>query len=513
MATRPNVIFIMTDQQRADSLGCYGNGLVKTPNLDRMAKGGAQVDHAFVSSPLCVPSRCSMMTGRYPAVTRSHTNMMLMGQDEEHLPKVLQEQGYKLALIGKNHCFHPSTLRGWDFTYIETHAGPQDPADAARGAELAAARKEVFFNHAVSSAALPFPKEDFGTHRITEQALAFLGRASEADDPFFLWLSYPDPHPPYVIPAEMEGTYDPAEISLPPREPGDFADKPVWQWLTSQMMGLGEKSEDELRLLIARYYAMVTFVDEGVGRVLDSLESAGLAENTLVVFVSDHGDFLGEHSSVEKGPALYDALLHVPLLFYWPGKILPQRIGGTMVESIDLYPTILDYLNLSLPRGVQGSSLKPLLDGKSQQHKDEVFASLGLAGSARTITRDEAADVVVRRKREYDEDPTCRDFRWICPERRSNPGVMIRTREWKLVYYSSGEGELYNLRDDPDEYTNLYGRAEHARTAEALRAKLLGFMLESVDHRLPLGFDPELKASAGGHFEAGAEEIPEGSAS
>jgi arylsulfatase A-like enzyme len=160
--------------------------VLQTPNLDKIADMGARVEKAFVSCPLCVPSRCSIMTGRYPSVTRSHSNATLLGTDEEDLAKILRVNGYRLALAGKNHCFRPDSLATWDFVYEEDHIGPRNHPDEERLSAFTQDLSEVYHRHAVSSAALPYPKEDFGTYRITEQALRFLWHASDAADPFFL---------------------------------------------------------------------------------------------------------------------------------------------------------------------------------------------------------------------------------------------------------------------------------------------------------------------------------------
>jgi arylsulfatase A-like enzyme len=288
--------------------------------------------------------------------------------------------------------------------------------------------------------------------------------------------------------------YHPDDVVLPEREPNDFSEKPVSQWVMSHLMALDEKDEHDLRTLIARYYAAISFIDSCIGQVLDIVHNTSLAENTLIVFISDHGDFLGEHSSVEKGPALYDSLIHVPLLFSWPGHIQPQLVRETLVESIDLFPTILDYLGLNTPRGCQGRSLKPLLDGKSNQHKDTVYGFISLGAQQHSFSREDAANIVVRRLAEYDQNPHCRVFRWITPERNASLGVMIRTQDWKLIHYVSGDGELYNLQDDPAEFHNLYGKSEYLETEQALRNQLLDFLIGSFDKRPPLGFDPTLHA-------------------
>jgi arylsulfatase A-like enzyme len=491
----PNVVLVMTDQQQAKALGCYGHPVVRTPNLDALARDGAQLDWAFVPMPLCVPSRCSLLTGRYPTVTRSRGNGAFLGTDERDLAKVLREQGYNIALCGKNHCYHPDVLATWDYVYEEDHVGPRNHPDEERLAELSQARIAAYHPHAIGSAALPWPKEEFGTYRITQAALEYLEqRSAEPSQPFFLWLSYPDPHPPYVVPEELDGMYDPASIPLPPPEPNDFADKPVSQWVMSHLQQIHSKGEHALRQQIARYYTNITFIDEQVGRVMHALEQSGLRENTLVIFTADHGDFAGEHSCVEKGPSFYDCLVRAPLILHWPGHISPQRIGHTMCETIDAMPTILEYLNLQVFPAIQGRSLKPLLEGQAAKHKEAVFAFHG-GHHRRPLTREEAAAAVERRLADYDANPKSRVFRWITPERMCAAGAMVRTKDWKLVHYVSGEGELYDLSNDPDELHNLYAKPEYGGVVSRLRAHLLDKMILGFDPRMPQGFDPTLHAT------------------
>jgi len=486
--TKPNVILVMTDQQGAWTLPSYGNTIAKTPTFDRLAAESIQWDWCFVQQPVCVPSRISIHTGRYPAAHRSRGNNAFVGTDESTLPHILREQGYTIALTGKNHCIRPDDLATWDYVYEVDHLGPRDPTDEARLRHVEDARAEVYYKRAVSYATLPFPKEEFGTYLIRDAADAFLRR--QHDKPFFLWLSFPDPHPPYTIPEELGDRYDAESIPLPPKEPKDFADKPPRYRFMSRMMETHRASDREMRELIATYYTMISMVDDALASLMQTLEETGLDQETLVIFISDHGDFVGHHNMVEKGPSLFDSLVHVPLYFRFPGRLAPRRVSDTLIESIDVMPTILDLLGIDIPRGVQGISALPCMTGERAMHRAAVFSQSGTRGVP--IAADEVDRAVAFRQEEYRKDPGCRRFPWITPERAGGRMFMVRTLDWKYVHHVGASGELYDLTSDPGELVNRFDDPACSPVLAEMRSQLIDLMAQTEDPRLPAGFDPGL---------------------
>ncbi|NLF40983.1 sulfatase-like hydrolase/transferase [bacterium] len=483
MPRTPNILWIMTDQQRADALGCV-TPWMHTPHMDRLAAQGAHVRTMFAQSPVCVPSRVNFITGRYPHSHRVRENRMMCGPFEPHLFRVLKRAGYRLGIAGKNHMFYKDELANMD---VDATRADQDLPDTTEAEAYRAHIKQV--NARMSSTGCwagacfhEFPEEFTRTHRTGAAAVKFI-EEQPAGQPFFLWASFADPHAPHTAPARFAQLYPPDRMPVPPGalagETGaEVGGKPSRQAIKRKAQGMVEAPEEGVRRYVAVYSAMISFVDEWVGRILDALDARGMADNTIVVFTADHGDFRGEHGMVKKDLVLYDCLLNIPFIMRYPRVIAPRRVEGTLAEQVDILPTLLDYAGIPSPDGLQGRSMRPLLDGKTDRWKDEVFAEIcppDYRNPYRTF------DAFMNEWRENRETPG-HLLQWTASF--NVPGEFVkavRTRTRKYVWYAHGEEELYDLANDPGETVNRADDPAYAADKQLLKLRLLEWHALSED--------------------------------
>ncbi len=483
---RPNVVVIMTDQQKATAIDLYG-GPVRAPNLSRIVAGGILYEHAFTPHPLCVPARVAFWTGRWPHATGARTNEIPMPRGETHLAGLLHGAGYRLGLFGKNHCFQQEDLDryfarvspaghgdriGPGVTMVRSAMAPApDPASlsSTEGFRRPVARVR------------PEPPQESATYRVTEEACRFLEEHAGDDQPLCLWVSIPDPHEPYQVPEPYASLYPPQSVPLPPWKPGELETKPerqrVYQWL----LRWHDLSEADARLASSVYFGMIAFIDERVGVLLDTLERLGLREDTVVVFTSDHGDYMGEHRMLIKSNAFYDCLTRVPLLVSWPGHLPAGQRRQELVSTIDVMPTILRGLGMDVPAGVHGQVL-PGAPG-APPPREAVFAEYGAGGPPVTLQ-----DV-----QRLFPPGTPRALHPLLREREGQGhGKMVRTRRWKYTHDIVGDGdELYDLQVDPWELTNLAADPRQAGVVSEMRRRLLDWCLETENGRpVPLYYRP-----------------------
>lgn len=477
-----NAIVIMTDQQRADSLGCYGNPIARTPTLDGLAAAGVRFHHAFAVTPLCVPSRASFWTGRYPSVHGSRTNEVLLQDTERTYLDVFRQHGYAIGLAGKNHCFKDVTRSNlFDYWFEARHTGVL--SDALTGSQRSARdfqRSPRLLKGSCATGVNPELPQDCTTALVTDAAIEFIDTVGDSR-PFFLWLSYPDPHSPYQAPEPYATMYDRSAVPLPPQRPNAYGAKPKRQAVAREMFGMNSASEAQLREVIAMYLGMVSYVDDQVGRLISELEKRGLRDDTLIVFTSDHGDFMGEHGLVRKSNALYDALVRVPLVF--AGSMCRAGVvSDRLVENIDVLPTVAAMLGIASPEGIHGRPFDDeiVVSDSTREARRFVYAESGYHGAPVDNTAG------------Y-ETPTgpidssvvpwgARATTWRGQAR------MIRTHEFKLIFYPDEDGELYDLRSDPWELSNLYMRPEYAAVRTALIEQLCSALICATD---PLPTVPE----------------------
>lgn len=450
--TAPNILWICTDQQRWDTLGCYGNRLTKTPNLDRLATSGVVFDRAYSQSPVCTPSRASLLTGRYPRTTRCRQNGQSIPVDEILVTQILADAGYIGGLSGKLHlstCHpaeSPGTERrindGYDEFHWSHHPDPDWPTNEyihwLRGQGAEYCRQSIAESSYVN---FGMPEKYHHTTWCAQQAIDFIECNARFGHPWFFSVNVFDPHHPFDPPAEFLQRYLERldEIPLPDYADGELDDKPVFQRVDHAGAYGGDAgyaftdmTGTDHRMIRAAYWAMCDLIDVQVGRMLASLDRTGQRDNTVVVFTTDHGEMLGDHGIYLKGPYFYEPAVHVPLLISWPGAIEGGRRSQALVELVDLAPTLLDAAGLARHAGMQGRSLWPMLSGQHglDQHHEDVYSEYYNAmpwhkdpAAYTTMLRTETHKLVVTHGLATDElydlleDPLERHNRWEDPTR------------------------------------------------------------------------------------------------
>ena len=446
--TPPNVLFVTVDQMRGNCIGAVGHPNVRTPSLDRMAREGTLFRNGFASGPVCVPARKSCFSSRHP-----HEHGSLTNNDGEMLPwqgsmlERFAKRGYRTAWVGKNHTYDQSALREIDYTDI-------------RSREAFRAYNGFVPPHWHS--AVYWPEEDCYPHINTQSAIKFIGQAGS--DPFFLHVSYFDPHPPYMAPARYAARYDSGDMVLPAR--ADPAALSVRLERFARAMGFGELDREDLTETMRYYYAQIEWgVDQPLGRLLRALEDRGLAENTVVALTADHGDFMGDYGMVRKGMFLYDSLLHVPLLWWAPGRIAPGGRTDALAQSTDLFPTLVELTGGDPVPEASGVSLADTLLGRDEG-RPEIFTSAAYG--------DLDPDVLPPDLAPDEKQGIPRHTRVLRPTMRPmHRTKMVRTREWKFILNESEPAELYSIADSPPkERENLATSPEHAAVRRSLEKKL-----------------------------------------
>lgn len=426
MSKRPNFLFIITDQHRADHLGCTGNPIVQTPNIDGIAAKGARWDRFYVANPICMPNRASIMTGRMCSNHGARHNGIPLSKDHTTFVELLRDAGYRTGLIGKSHLQSftglPATnqyeaaeglqapspgLRDaiknnrhgseydlevvpkwttpiaermdetfYGFEHVEIAADHADKADGDY--KLWAKQQRNDFDDLVGpdnaleddSINAPqawrtaVPEELYSTNWIADRSEAFLAEQVEGDEPFFLQMSFPDPHHPFTPPGKYWDMYDPADIELPASfGKGDLP--PIKAMREAMEQGTDPRdnqnpfavTEDEARAIIALTYGMITMIDDAVGRVLKRLEDLGLAEDTIVIFTSDHGDYMGDHGLMLKLLLHYQGIIKVPFIWHDPKAPKHGQVNRDLGSSIDISTTILARAGVQPYNGIQGRDL------------------------------------------------------------------------------------------------------------------------------------------------------------
>ena len=457
---RPNVVFLISDDLSASALACYGNVDCATPNIDRLAARGVRFTHAYCQYPVCAPSRAALMSGLYPQAIGVDGNggARKFAKNLGERPSLGQHfiaAGYYTARVSKiYHMRVPGDITaGVDGP---DHVESWTERFNCQGPEWATAGEHAMLSNETLN---PVPDKHynlgFGTAFYSVQAAPGSTRQPDAqaadkaielmrthrDEPFFLAVGFVRPHVPLVSPAEYYSPYAPQGLALAEAHSGDWDDipKPGISGYNSKRRGL--ESADKQREVLQAYYAAVTFMDAQVGRVLDELEDLGLADDTIVVFASDHGFHLGEHDFWQK-LSLHEESARIPMIFAGPG-IEPGE-SAALTEQIDLYPTFASLAGLSVPEHCQGQDLSPLFTGAESSVRDAAYCRKGGAH-------------------------------------------LIRTSEFAYIEYPQGEVELYDMLRDPQQFTNLAEVASYAETraalAEALRRKLAEITAAGVPAR------------------------------
>lgn len=480
MSETPNVIVIMTDQQKATASHLYGNSFCRTPALEQMADEGVLFEHAFTPHPLCMPARVSFWSGRWPHSHGGRRNETPMSPETVHAFRIWKEQGFRTGLIGKNHCFEdPSDLALFDIWCEISHGGlpvedttrgmtwfrPREGVDAAHELRRLLTPQNPRFGYGVTD----HPLEDYGTGLVTGQTVRFLEEFG--DEPFALWVSYPDPHEPWVCPRSYAERFPPDVLELPPQREDEFDEgAPERNQILYEMLNWRDDPIEDVYGMLAVYYGMIQFIDDGVGQILRALDRLDLRRKTIVVFCSDHGDFSGEHGMQCKGGVFYDCLTRVPLIFSWPGEIPEGLRDDSMANLVDVVPTLLRLQSIEIPDSMQGEPLPTVSDGHA---RNVTFSEYGAGGPPFRRADLEQLD------RPWGRRTLIESLRWREAEGRRK---MVRTRRWKLVHDPMGDmDELYDLESDPWELHNRIPEPELAPVVAQLMRYLANWMIRTED--------------------------------
>jgi arylsulfatase A-like enzyme len=414
-----------------------------------------------------------------------------MPDDTPHPFRVWKERGYHCGLIGKNHCFQQKDYETLFGTWLEmNHSGLADNGRkkgkwSTDPSPLTAVYREADRRLTGPDRHLkcyvPDCKPEAHTTGLAgAEACNFITR--HAGEPFALWVSFPAPHEPYIVPKRYYDRIDPAEVEIPPFSPEELKTAPERTRFLYRMLNAEGRRED-LKNTVRAYLANTLFIDDMVGKILDSLESEGLRENTLVVFCSDHGDFSGEHNMTVKGGCFYDCLTRVPLVLSFPGSIPEGKTETGMVNLVDVIPTIFALTDGTAPPYSTGTPLPVCTDTPP---RDAVFSEYGAGMELLPAAVEEEA-----LKKHTGMDAVMATLRWREAEGRRK---MIRTGKWKYTRDPMDPvDELYDLENDPLERCNLAGKNEYREIILQLRVRLLDWALENEDP-VPVSLpDPKLE--------------------
>ncbi|MBN1417954.1 MAG: sulfatase-like hydrolase/transferase [Planctomycetes bacterium] len=435
---RPNVLLIMTDTQRKDDMGIYGNPAIRTPNLDAIARGGVRFESAFSQAPVCMPARATIFTGRYPMAHRVRSNGVPLPRDEQTLAHLFARAGCRTGGAGKFH-FIPHFPYRSPLPMMETHPEPYygfqefHLGEDGRSGEHWVWMKRTHPEY-VDKPDHQIPPELHNSHWVADHTIDFIRRCAADGRRFFAFASFVDPHQPYNPPPPYRGMYREADMPPPLRREGEL-DRSRFKKLAENLKAMN----DRVAYHRTQHYGEMTFIDDSVGRIVKTLEDVGLREDTIIAFVADHGDMLGDHWLWWKGPYHYPGCSNVPLFFDWPGHLVPGKVVRGFAQQTDVLPTLLDLAGIEIPPGVQGRSLRAVLE---TDRTDTGYESAYIEYATRGAIHPDFPGGS-RAGREGNDRPV--------------DTFTIRTESWRCTVHSGlSQGELYDLEEDPDEFVNLW---------------------------------------------------------
>lgn len=514
-----NILLIHTDQQRTDTMGCYGNKIVKTPNIDKLAEQSTVFTNAHCAHPLCSPSRATWITGEYNHSHGLWRNGIQLSEERDNVVKSLANEGYETGIIGKGHympyegdpdlfCesmhlsnpnFKVTEEKCWDFwknhkfeqgfygfkdVRLGLGHGDYGMTGGHYGLWLYENHRDLvprFFREQGLSEDTSFdawkstvPLEVHSTTWMANQADDFFEKNRE--NKFFLSIGLQEPHPPFQPPEPYCHMYNPEDMPDPIGDINDFGEElpaHIRHYITRQNMpNMTLKRQKEI---LALYYGMMTLVDDTVGNILESLEKHGLRENTVVIYTSDHGDWMGDHGLNRKGAVHSKGLTQIPMIINWP-SVSKQQVVEDVASQIDLAATIYDVANIRPHYTNQGKSLRNILDGEVSSHREYAYLehchecyrpggtfeqNLFMHVDADKREQTVRTDIV----NALDEDILMKT---------------VVTNEYRFTYAPAIQyGELYDLVNDPEECHNLFGKDRDLQT------KAEGVLLKAVIEATP----------------------------
>ena len=462
---RPNVVLFMTDQWRAKDSGYWGNAVIESPHIDRLASEGGGFRRCFVQNPVSTPSRASMASGWYCHVDGHRTMHRMLRRHEPNLLRYFKEAGYHVWWGGKNDMIAEEAVAASCHDRV-TGAGGREAFDRSPW-KLGDRLYHTFLWGEVPENYSASLEDDY----VAEQAVKFIKHPPA--EPYFMLVNQVYPHPPYAVAEPYFSMYDRSGVPFPVRPPEGFAGKPKILRRVHERMRMDEITDDELREMVAVYYGMITKVDRNLGGLVAALRERGAWDNTIVVATSDHGDFVGDYRLAEKMQNTFeDVLVNVPLAIRVPGCEPLPAPSEALVEMIDLLPTLAEACGVELGHTHFGRSLLPILRGAATEHRDYVFSEGGgLKAEVHTHESDRPKENI------YWSRPA---LQFTEPEVHGK-AVMIRSKDWKYVRRLYDTDELYDLKNDPDEVHNLIADGSLSAVRDTLVAAMATWFIETGD--------------------------------
>lgn len=464
---RPNIVFIITDQQRFDTIRALGYPHVDTPHLDRLVNEGVTLTNCHVSAPSCAPSRASLFTGYYP-----HTTGILRNADQWRHSWVedLADAGYRCVNIGKMHTYPYHTPLGFHERYVvenkdryleeRYYFDEWDKALHARG--LVKQQRELYrqrddYSESLGAFDWELPEDMQSDNFVGDLATWWLRTKPKPDQPLFLEIGFPGPHPPYDPTPEQAAPYLERDLPLLPVTAEELDSQPqAFKQMRVHNTEVDHDSvvhqlnptEEQRHRQRAYYLANVTMIDQKVGEIMQALEDGGYLDNTVVIFTSDHGDCLTDHGHSQKW-TMYDTITRMPMIVWGPQHFRGGRMVNGLCQQMDIGPAILELAGARVPETMEARSVLPALEGGDWVPRDYVYA-------------------------EHGRDGILQGTEFVS---------MVRSTDWKLVHFiDHPDGQLFDLRNDPDEIHNLWDSPDHAEKKRELIDQLLTWRLQSQLH-------------------------------
>ncbi len=480
---KPNLIVIQTDDQRWDSLGIYGDRVVKTPVIDTLAKEGTRFENAFTVAPLCGPSRTSFFTGTYASRRQCFDNATYIGPGEDCFLDSLKQAGYKIGLSGKNHAFTPNYFDAV-FDRVEIYGswgkekGTMTEADIAvakfRNTQGPPSRLGNKLLEGLIDYPEPFPQERCITSRIADDAISFVNKNKE--NPFFLYVAYPTPHWPNIVCEPYFSMYMDQldKIGLPGMDEIDWDSHPFCHFVQSQATGYDKYTKEERRKVLAIMYGQISFIDYSVGRIVEALKDEGLYEDSIIVFTSDQGCFGGQFGLPAKSKGFYEPLIRIPLIVKMPGDRKRGKVTPAQIENIDVMPTLLDCAGVEHSAPIDGRSFLDVLQNKTDIHRTVIYSEVGRPALP-------PAPISKKQYPAYNTYRSKTDGFWFIDYTTRGRCAMIRENGWKYCFYNGDMEELYNYVNDPLELNNLAYHPDHIARKTAMHKKLIEQGFTGID--------------------------------
>lgn len=431
MAKPYNLLVIQTDEHHFKTLGCYGGKVVPTPNIDWIARNGALATSFYATTPVCSPSRASLMSGLYPQKTPVATNNIPMDTKVVTFAEVLRRRGFVTGYAGKWHLdgqgkpqWAPTRKFGWEDNRFMFNRGHWKKfVDSPQGPRVAAL-KDGLTSYGLNGA----DERTFATDWLTDKVIDFIN--NQKGKPFCYMVSYPDPHGPNTVRPPYDTMYANVQVPIPPSVNKTPAQTPAWGARAPRI------TADTIRALMPKYYGMVKCLDDNVGRILGALRRNQQLGRTLIVFTSDHGDLCGEHGRLNKGVP-YEGSARIPFLLHCPGKVPPGTVVDEALSCIDFLPTVTSLLNVEHGLQVDGRDASSLFAGAVGEKWDDIAFLRSTKGTGG----------------------------WLCAV----------TDRYKLVYASTGKPWMFDLEQDPDELVNLFEDPVHWPVVRRLTKSLADY--------------------------------------